>query len=142
MAINTRRLSGNVAVLYGTTVIGCAKTLKLDFKVDKLDSACQGSEGVNTAEPGNIGYTFSLSGIEKVYTAGDAASNISIDQMWADAIGGDSITLVYKGTEIGQPLETYVGYFESGTKNIDIANLSNYELSGWANSRTTGTVAS
>lgn len=140
MAIKTRRLSKNVAIKLGTKVIGCAKTFKTGFKVNKLDSACAGSNGIDTAEPGNVSFTFEIGGIERVYTEGDIATNVAITEMWAKALAGEEVTIIETGPAAGDPIETYVGYFESGDKNVDIANLSQYNLSGWANSRVAGTV--
>lgn len=130
----TRRLVKNVSFFKDDVLVGCVESMEISETVTKIGTKCQGSGGVNTAEPGNVEYSWSCSGIEKVYSSGELTTNVSINEFWDDAAAGTEVTIVYGGTVTGDDVETLVGYIQTVSKKATVDDKSTYDVSGWANS--------
>jgi hypothetical protein len=134
MAGTTRILAQNVSFFVGSVLVGCVKSMDISETVTKIGTKCQGSGGVNTAEPGNIEYSWSAEGIEKAYSSGELATNVSVNTFWDGCGAGTEITIVYGGTVTGDDVETMVGYVGQCSKKGQVDGESTYSVSGWGNS--------
>lgn len=141
MAIERKRLAKNIRIYRGTVLVGCCDGGDETVTVEEIGTKCVGSNGINTRDPGDVSFDLSLKGIYTTYTSPDAATNVSADQFWADAVAGTEVTIVYGGANTGDAITTYVGYVKSVKKGHSIGAMSTYDVSAWANSCTQGTRA-
>lgn len=134
MAISTQRLAKNIRFWKGTVLIGCADGGDETVTIQEIPTKCVGSNGIETIEPGDVKYDLSVKGIYKQYTSSDAAANISVDQLWDDAVAGTEVTMIVGGAASGDQITTYVGYFLSVKKSHAIGSVSTYDATFRANS--------
>lgn len=134
MGVTRQRLEKNIRLYKGTVLIGCCDGADETVTIEEIPTRCVGSNGVITADPGDAKYDLSLKGIYTRYTSPDAATNVSADQFWADAVAGTEISIIVGGAASGDTIKTYVAYIKTVKINHAIGSMSTYDITAWANS--------
>jgi hypothetical protein len=141
MAITRNRLAKNIRFYKGTVQVGCVDGGDETITVDEIGTKCVASNGINTADPGDVTYDLNFKGISTSYTSPDAASNVEAEAFWDDAEAGTEITVIVGGANTGDKIKTYVGWVKSVKINHSIGANSTYDVAVRANSCTKGTRA-
>ena len=133
------KMGTNARLYKGTVLIGCADSIKYSIKADKLPTKCQGTAGVNTAEPGDLSYEWSITALWKMFTSSEESSNISAND-WVEAIQvGTEVTIKFQGEDTGDNVYTGVGYTENVELNGKLNENGTLSVSGWFNTLTPST---
>lgn len=130
------KMGSNARLYKGTFLIGCADSIKYSIKADKLPTKCQATGGVNTAEPGDLSYDWSITALWKMFTSAEESTNISAKD-WVEAIkAGTEVTVKFQGEETDDDVYTGVGYTENVELNGKLNENGTLSVSGWFNSLT------
>lgn len=127
------KMGSNARLYQGSVLIGCADSIKYSVKADKLPTKCQASGGVNTAEPGDLSYEWSISALWKLFTSGEEATNISARDWFTAVKSATEITIKFQGEDTGDDVYTGVGYTENLEMNAKLNENGTLSISGWFN---------
>jgi hypothetical protein len=124
----------SVRVYIGSVLWGCATSIKITAKVKKLDVNCQGSGTTDIAFPGNLSYTFSVSGLYRQFDSSDEATNISVKDQITSVQAGTEVTIKAESVATGGDVLTGVGYFDSLDLDMPYNEVAKFASGGWLNS--------
>jgi predicted secreted protein len=116
-------------VTSGLTNVGCASSVSLSVQGEAIDVTCRASGSWKEAVSGNKSWTAELSGIYKVYTSGETATNISAVNWFNMLTSGTSALIRVGSLTSGDPY--WYGYGIIGDWGIDAGDSgsANYKVS-------------
>lgn len=129
-----RQLGKNAFLFVGTKLVACATDLEITIATSKESTLCQGSEGIDTGEPGTKTYTWSISGMYREYASGEVATNVGYDQLFDSIEDGAEVTILFDNETVGGVTYTGVGYFNDLKLTSAVNKNATYSGSGWFNS--------
>jgi hypothetical protein len=141
MALKNRVLGENVFVYKGTDPIGCAKTIELNISVTELDVTCQGTGDVMQTESGRKKITGTITGLDRMATGADAATNVTADNLFDDTLNGTSVTVKWGSEVSADIIYTAVGIITSWKVSGSLDSVGTFDVSFAFNSITKSTIA-
>ena len=139
MALQEQIFGSNVYVFHGSTLIGCAKSIKVSGSRTEIDTTCTGTGDVQAAKVGKAKYTWSIDLLWRQATAGDIATNITPYTLIGNTISKTEVTITFKnsGTLVsGDEVYTGVGYITQFDLSGDDDAAGSFSCSGFFNSFT------
>lgn len=141
MALINRTLGKNAFVYKGTDAIGCAKTIELNVSVTELDVSCQGTGDVMQTEAGRKKITGTVTGLDRMATGVDAATNVTADNLFDDTMNGTAVTVKWGSDVSADIIYTAVGIITSWKTSNSLDTPGTFDVSFAFNSVTKSTVA-
>lgn len=139
MALQEQILGSNVYVFHGSTLVGCAKSIKVSGSRTEIDTTCSGTGDVQTAKTGKAKYTWSIDMLWRQATSGDIATSITPYTMIDNFVDKTEVTISFKnsGTLVsGDEVYTGVGYLTQFDLSGDDDAMGAFSCSGFFNSLT------
>lgn len=129
MAVTTTEVAGKDQFLYiNDIIVGCATTSSLQVSVDMLEASCKSTGGWKARKPGQKSWKVSLSGVQKTYATGDAATNYSVDQFFSALLAGDVLPIKWGTAVVGSQKYEGDGYVVSWTEEAPTDGLATYSI--------------
>lgn len=130
----TQRQLGKNAFLYvDDKLVACATDIEVTIATTKESTLCQGSDGIDSGEPGTKSFTFSINGMYREYTSGQVATNVGFDQLFESIEDGAEVTILYENETVGGVIYTGTGYFDNLKLTSAVNKNATYTGSGWFN---------
>lgn len=134
-------ISGKDVFLYiGSVLIGCATDVSINVSSEFVDASCKSSAGWNEGKPGMKSWTFSVSGIKRIYTDPDDDTNYSSEQLFAAITAGTLLTIKYGTSTTGHTQYTGTGYLTSWEESAGTDGAATYSAEGTGTGALTTTV--
>lgn len=118
MAVNVIK-GYDVGLYLGTILVGCADDISLDVSVAEDETSCRATTGnsrVKTYEPGAVDITASVSGVTRVATGTDAATNVTAENILDGTLAGTKYEFRFSvGAGTGAVRYTAPGFFTKAT---------------------------
>lgn len=140
MALINRTLGVNAFVYKGIVAIGCAKSIEINATATELNVSCQGTGNIQQTEIGRKKITASISGLDRMATAADAATNVTADNLFDDIMAGTQITVKWGSTTVADIIYTGVGYITSWKSSNSLDEVGSFDCSFVFNTITKSTV--
>lgn len=87
-------------------LIGCAEDVSLETNAETINASCKASGKWSESAPGQLSWGLNVSGIYKIYTAGDITGNYSATELWNALVNGTKLKVKVGTEEVGDPIWT------------------------------------
>jgi predicted secreted protein len=101
----TREILGTDLLLFvenedgDDVLVGCAQEFSINVTRAELNTSCKSTGAWASAKGGQKSWTFSLTGIYKIYDTSEAADNFSVDD-WFNRIDSGEVVKLRGGTDV------------------------------------------
>lgn len=130
-----REITGTDLLLFAEVggedvLVGCAQEFSFTVNRAELNTSCKSTGEWGSAKGGQKTWTFSLTGIYKIYTTLEAPDNFSVDD-WFDKIDDGTVVKLRGGTSTvgdksysGDAIVLQWGFSSPGDGNVATYNVS------------------
>lgn len=112
MAVKTIK-GKDVGIYLNDILVGCAQEVSLSVSREEVETTCRASGDFKEYTPGDVEWSGSLSGAQRVATAPDAATNFTYENAMDGTLAGTLFTLKFGTDTEGDPVYSGQVFFTS-----------------------------
>lgn len=103
----------DVGIYFGEILVACAADVSISINREEIETTCRASGDFKEFTQGDIDWNGSVSGGQRVATAGDAATNFTYENLVDGTLAGTVYTLKFGTAAAGDPVYSGQVFFTS-----------------------------